>query len=316
MKVVLTGFCETCRLQTGKKMGNISLKKFPIAILITLFVISSLFFSTSSFSGEQNWVFLGEIEGGLWFVDTDSISCKEDMCMTWTKMLSRIPVKKLSIEKQEYTKSLLEFNCIRREYRALQITNYDAQGNVITDTSPAESGKKYTVPEPISTILYDLACKQTSQQKEQQGSEKKYQEKGNEELQKSVVGTGGTEESVNQPQAKQSSVASPAIPEETVPSITTETVKKETEKNSQIAQEGSETMFTVQVAAFNNPSYAKSLETMLSKKGYETYIVTLKSKRGKLHKVRIGKFSDRKKAETLSEEIKKKEGLRAFVTLW
>jgi cell division septation protein DedD len=38
-------------------------------------------------------------------------------------------------------------------------------------------------------------------------------------------------------------------------------------------------------------------------------------KEGRLYKVCIGKFSDRKKAESLCEKIKKTEGFQAFITL-
>jgi cell division septation protein DedD len=74
-------------------------------------------------------------------------------------------------------------------------------------------------------------------------------------------------------------------------------------------------IFTVQVGVFSKVPYAKSLAARLNKKGYNSYITILNSKREKrLYKVFVGKFSDRKKAEILSEKIKRTEGLQAFVT--
>jgi hypothetical protein len=75
------------------------------------------------------------------------------------------------------------------------------------------------------------------------------------------------------------------------------------------------TYFTVQIGAFENISYAKTLKKTFNKKGYHTHIIRTK-KKGNLYKVCIGKFSDRKKAHALAEKIKKTEGFQAFVTIW
>src|SRR4030042_228047 len=163
-------------------MGNKSQKNLLVRILFSLFVIGLIFLSIPAYAVEHNWVFLGEIEGDLWFVDTDSIACKENFCRTWVKMLSRTTVKRISIDKEEYTKSLHEYNCTWREYRILQTTKYDAHGNAISGASPPESGKKHKVPEPISNTLYDLICKKSSQQKEKQKKSKRKQEKNLQEF--------------------------------------------------------------------------------------------------------------------------------------
>ncbi len=73
--------------------------------------------------------------------------------------------------------------------------------------------------------------------------------------------------------------------------------------------------FTVQVGAFENISYARSLKMRLNRKGYHTYILHTK-KKGDLYKVCIGRFNDRKKAKVLAEKIKKTEGYQTFVTIW
>jgi cell division septation protein DedD len=301
-------------------MGIKSINIFPVEMVIILFFIGSVFFSIPAYAEEHNWVFLGEIDNDLWFVDTDSITCKENTCKTWVKMLSRTSVKKIAIDNKEYTKSLHEYNCTWREYRILQTTKYDAHGNATTSVSTAESEKKHKVPDSISNTLYDLVCKKSSLQKEQQDSEKKYPAKGNAEAQKSAAEnhrTEKTEEPAIRSQTKQPPTQAESVPEKVVPPERKEKVKNETKKKTPRIQKSPKTIFTVQVGAFKNPTYAKSFKTMLSKKGYTTYITISKSeKEGKLHTVRIGKFSDRKKAESLAEEIKKTEGLHGFVTSW
>lgn len=92
--------------------------------------------------------------------------------------------------------------------------------------------------------------------------------------------------------------------------------KKETKEKSIQPQKPSEPIFTVQAGAFRNAFHAKSLKTMLTKKGYDAYINTSRSKKGEvLYKVWIGQFSDRKKAETLAAKIKNAESIQAFVVV-
>ena len=95
-----------------------------------------------------------------------------------------------------------------------------------------------------------------------------------------------------------------------------ETTEKAKIKLSQ-SQKPSQAIFTVQVGAFTDVSYAKSLKKRLDKKGYHTSITSSKSKKeGRLYKVWTGKFSNRETAETLSAKITKTEGLQTFVTSW
>lgn len=91
--------------------------------------------------------------------------------------------------------------------------------------------------------------------------------------------------------------------------------KKETKEESPQPQKLSEAIFTVQVGAFRNASYAKDLTKWLKEKGYNAYIYISGSKEEeKLYKVCIGKFIEREKAKTLSEKIRNSEGLQTFVT--
>jgi cell division septation protein DedD len=298
-------------------MGSRSLRKSPAEILITFWVIGLILLFSPIYAEEYRWVFLGEMESNLWFVDINSIHCEENICRIWVKIISRTSAKKISLDKEEYTKSLYEYNCTWREYQILEATKYDAQDNVVGSTASTEARRKYMVPEPIGNALYDIVCKKTGQQKGQQDAEIKYHGKAREQLQKSIVGTDNpqrAEEFTKQPKAILSPLRATSAPEKIAHPVTPEKVGKKIKKKSAPLQKRSETIFTVQVGAFHNLSYAESLKVMLSKKGYTTYLTTSESEGGKLHKVWIGRFGDKKEAETRCKEIKKTEGIPAFVS--
>ena len=102
------------------------------------------------------------------------------------------------------------------------------------------------------------------------------------------------------------------LPEKVSSQSKTAEIQKEISLRPSIS---SKAVFTVQVGAFEDASYAGVLKKELNKKGYKVYITTLELKGNeKLHKVCIGRFSSREKAEVLSTKIKKKEGLQTFVT--
>ena len=91
---------------------------------------------------------------------------------------------------------------------------------------------------------------------------------------------------------------------------------KETKEKSIQPRKPSEAIFSVQVGAFRNASYAKVIATMLYEKGYKAYVTHSVTKEGeRLYRVCLGKFSDRENAKSLSGKIKKTEGLETFVTL-
>jgi cell division septation protein DedD len=102
------------------------------------------------------------------------------------------------------------------------------------------------------------------------------------------------------------------LPEKVSSQSKTAEIQKEISLRPSIS---SKAVFTVQVGAFEDASYAEGLKKELNKKGYKVYITTLELKGNeKLYKVCIGRFSSREKAEVLSTKIKKKEGLQTFVT--
>jgi cell division septation protein DedD len=78
----------------------------------------------------------------------------------------------------------------------------------------------------------------------------------------------------------------------------------------------SEGFYVVQAGAFNHISYAQALRKKLEEKGYESYItVSGFNEEKRIFRVLIGRFTDRKQAQTLSEEIKKKTNLDVIVAL-
>ena len=124
--------------------------------------------------------------------------------------------------------------------------------------------------------------------------------------------------SLKGPIRKEESVqsAAPVQPKEAVSLGETAKTEKETKEKSLQPQKPSKALFTVQVGAFSNVSYAKSLKMRLHKKGYNASITISKSKKdGRLYKVWIGKFRDREKAETIAAQIKREEGMQTFVVV-
>ncbi len=78
----------------------------------------------------------------------------------------------------------------------------------------------------------------------------------------------------------------------------------------------SKPVFTVQAGLFQNASNAKNLKKMLHDKGYDAYISTSQTKKGKtVYRVHIGKFSEKKKAESIANKIRKETGIQAFVSI-
>lgn len=78
----------------------------------------------------------------------------------------------------------------------------------------------------------------------------------------------------------------------------------------------SEGVFVVQAGAFQQFAYAQALRQKIEEKGYPAYI-RISENRGNIpvHRVLVGRFTDRKHAENLSGEIKQKTGLEVFVAL-
>ena len=76
------------------------------------------------------------------------------------------------------------------------------------------------------------------------------------------------------------------------------------------------TRYTVQVGAFEEAAGAERLRAELQRKHYPSY-VRVKTVEGKTwHRVRVGPFASRDRAEDAARELEEREGLHAFVTLY
>lgn len=76
-----------------------------------------------------------------------------------------------------------------------------------------------------------------------------------------------------------------------------------------------ENTYSVQVGAFKRLADAKKLEKRLDNNGFNSYILTVKLKKGSLYKVRVGRYDSRAEAEEDASEIKNIKGLDAFVLI-
>ncbi|NWF52931.1 MAG: SPOR domain-containing protein [Nitrospirae bacterium] len=177
---------------------------------------------------------------------------------------------------------MFDYNCTWMEYRILETREYDSSGRIIRSVLSKDQNKKFKIQEPVNKQFHDLVCQRINFKKEV-----KKQIQGHEE-----------KKSIKKPFKKLPDKK--ILSEKAISSKTPVTLK---------------TYFTVQIGAFENISYARTLKNTLNKKGYHTYIIHTK-KKGNLYKVCIEKFSDRKKAKALAEKIKKTEGFHAFVTIW
>jgi cell division septation protein DedD len=276
------------------------IKKFPTQTSINIFLSALMILFAIAYAAEDNWVYVSEREDDLWFVNTDTIMCRGNLCKASVKMQ---PLT----EKYEYTIELNEYNCIETKYKTLRITTYDSNRNTMRSITPEGQGWNHIVPESVSKELYNFVCKKAPNHKGQLNTNEKDEEQLTGEK---LVRNYEAKKVVDS--AKQIQLKDPVTTKE----VETKSAMVEDKKETSLEpQKPSEAIFTVQVGAFKNASYAEARMAWLKEKGYSAYITLSGSKEGeKLHKVCIGRFTEREKAKTLSEKIKNSEGLQTFVT--
>lgn len=77
-----------------------------------------------------------------------------------------------------------------------------------------------------------------------------------------------------------------------------------------------EGLYVVQAGAFKMLSYAQNLRNALDKKGYSSYItVSGSSEDARIFRVLVGRFVERKQAQSLADEIRKKENIEVIVAV-
>jgi DedD protein len=72
--------------------------------------------------------------------------------------------------------------------------------------------------------------------------------------------------------------------------------------------------FAVQIAALNVRSEADAIAKRLTSKGYSAYVLTPANGTPTVFRVRVGKFSTRREAETIAAKLQKEEQFKPWVT--
>jgi cell division septation protein DedD len=72
--------------------------------------------------------------------------------------------------------------------------------------------------------------------------------------------------------------------------------------------------FAVQIAALNVRSEADAIAKRLSSKGYAAYVLSPASGTPTVYRVRVGKFTTRREAETVAAKLQKEEQFKPWVT--
>ena len=276
------------------------IKKLLTKTSINVIFLSLVIFFDSAYASKDSWVFVSEREDNLWFINADTIMCGGNICKASVK------IQPLA-EKNKYTIELNEYACMEMKYKTLRTTKYDSNINTVKSVVPERQEWNYIVPTSLNKELYDFVCNKANHKKEQPDA------KENDKEQLTMEKLAGKYEAEKPTDSTKKFQLQDAVSPKVVE---TESGSVENKKERSLqSQRSSDTIFTVQVGAFKNHSYAEALTTHLKEKGYTAYIMFSGSKTGrKLHKVCIGKFTEREKAKTLSEEIRNSEGLSAFVT--
>jgi cell division septation protein DedD len=72
--------------------------------------------------------------------------------------------------------------------------------------------------------------------------------------------------------------------------------------------------FAVQIAALNIRSEADAIAKRLSSKGYAAYVISPPNGTPAVYRVRVGKFTTRREAETVAAKLQKEEQFKPWVT--
>lgn len=99
-------------------------------------------------------------------------------------------------------------------------------------------------------------------------------------------------------------------PQIETPKIIVEQPQKEPVKKAPAKEKP---FYSVQVGAFKNIDNADALMKTLKGKGYEAFIHSATIGSEKIHKVLVGRFEEKKKAEELVSAIKNKENIKAVI---
>jgi DedD protein len=97
----------------------------------------------------------------------------------------------------------------------------------------------------------------------------------------------------------------PAPPAKPVPAATTAAAAA--------APEPAGTGFSIQVAALREPGEADAIVKRLAGKGYPAYVVTPQKGTAPIYRVRVGKFKERREADTVAARLQKEEQFKPWI---
>ena len=72
--------------------------------------------------------------------------------------------------------------------------------------------------------------------------------------------------------------------------------------------------FVVQVASLKSRGEADAIAKRLSSKGFPSFVTTPGSSGPKVFRVRVGKYADRREAETVARKLEKEEQFKPWIT--
>jgi DedD protein len=107
--------------------------------------------------------------------------------------------------------------------------------------------------------------------------------------------------------------AKKAPPAEAKPDSKAEAPKKEPKPAADLPTSGGEG-FVVQVAAVKARNEADTIAKRLASKGFPSFVTTPGPGTAGVYRVRVGKFSDRKDAETVARRLEKEEQFKPWIT--
>jgi cell division septation protein DedD len=79
------------------------------------------------------------------------------------------------------------------------------------------------------------------------------------------------------------------------------------------AVEPSGSGFAIQVAALKEPDEANAIVKRLAGKGYPAYVVVPPKGAPSMYRVRVGKYKDRREADTIAAKLEKEEQFKPWI---
>lgn len=80
-----------------------------------------------------------------------------------------------------------------------------------------------------------------------------------------------------------------------------------------VAGEPAGSGFAIQVAALREPEEASAIVKRLANKGYPAYVVTPQRGSAPIYRVRVGKFKERREADTVAARLQKEEQFKPWI---